>query len=201
MSSEFLVKQTLIKIIENAKFDYEKENYKWFKLNFLNDDRKSFAGDYDMRTHIIRVFVPKTSAKTNANLICTTLHEVSHHIDWCNRHTSDHSDAFYEIFQKLLYSAMDLNVVSVSDIKNYKLQKYVENYINNIDLSEYINKNANPKLTQEKLNSIMIYMPNDTTLDLYISSINQCDKLKFEAQERLEKLTIARKELIDKHFR
>lgn len=48
MSSEFLVKQTLIKIIENAKFDYEKENYKWFKLNFLNDDRKSFAGDYDM---------------------------------------------------------------------------------------------------------------------------------------------------------
>lgn len=28
MSSEFLVKQTLIKIIENAKFDYEKENYK-----------------------------------------------------------------------------------------------------------------------------------------------------------------------------
>ena len=31
MSSEFLVKQTLIKIIENAKFDYERENYKWFK--------------------------------------------------------------------------------------------------------------------------------------------------------------------------
>lgn len=42
MSSEFLVKQTLIKIIENAKFDCERENYKWFKLNFLNDDRKSF---------------------------------------------------------------------------------------------------------------------------------------------------------------
>lgn len=34
MSSEFLVKQTLIKIIENAKFDYEKENYKWFILKF-----------------------------------------------------------------------------------------------------------------------------------------------------------------------
>ena len=108
MSSEFLVKQTLIKIIENAKFDCERENYKWFKLNFLNDDRKSFAGDYDMRTHIIRVFVPKTSAKTNANLICTTLHEVSHHIDWCNRHTSDHSDAFYEIFQKAYGSPLCL---------------------------------------------------------------------------------------------
>lgn len=35
MSSEFLVKQTLIKIIENAKFDCERENYKWFKLNFM----------------------------------------------------------------------------------------------------------------------------------------------------------------------
>lgn len=74
------------------------------------------------------------------------------------------------------------NHVHILRFKNYKLQKYVESYINNIDLSEYINKNANPKLTQEKLNSIMIYMPNDTTLDLYISSIDQCDKLKFEAQ-------------------
>ena len=93
MSSEFLVKQTLIKIIENAKFDCERENYKWFKLNFLNDDRKSFAGDYDMRTHIIRVFVPKTSAKTNANLICTTLHEVSHHIAWSSpKHSSQRID-------------------------------------------------------------------------------------------------------------
>lgn len=55
------------------------------------------------------------------------------------------------------------NHVHILRFKNYKLQKYVESYINNIDLSEYINKNANPKLTQEKLNSIMIYMPNDTT--------------------------------------
>ena len=28
MSSEFLVKQTLIKIIENAKFNNERENYR-----------------------------------------------------------------------------------------------------------------------------------------------------------------------------
>lgn len=93
------------------------------------------------------------------------------------------------------------NHVHILRFKNYKLQKYVESYINNIDLSEYINKNANPKLTQEKLNSIMIYMPNDTTLDLYISSINQCDKLKFEAQERLEELNAAREDIIDKYFR
>lgn len=47
----------------------------------------------------------------------------------------------------------------------------------------------------------MIYMPNDTTLDLYISSIDQCDKLKFEAQERLEELNAAREDIIDKYFR
>lgn len=93
------------------------------------------------------------------------------------------------------------NHVHILRFKNYKLQKYVESYINNIDLSEYINKNANPKLTQEKLNSIMIYMPNDTTLDLYISSINQCDKLKFEAQERFKELNAAREDIIDKYFR
>ena len=93
------------------------------------------------------------------------------------------------------------NHVHILRFKNYELQKYVESYINNMDLSEYINKNANPKLTQEKLNSIMIYMPNDATLDLYISSINQCDKLKFEAQERLEELNAAREDIIDKYFR
>lgn len=37
MSSEFLVKQTLIKIIENSKFDCERENYKWFIVNFISD--------------------------------------------------------------------------------------------------------------------------------------------------------------------
>lgn len=93
------------------------------------------------------------------------------------------------------------NHVHILRFKNYELQKYVESYINNMDLSEYINKNANPKLTQEKLNSIMIYMPNNATLDLYISSINQCDKLKFEAQERLEELNAAREDIIDKYFR
>lgn len=56
MSSEFLVKQTLIKIIENAKFDYERENYKWFKLNFLNDDRKSFAGDKKAISNELRYY-------------------------------------------------------------------------------------------------------------------------------------------------
>lgn len=194
MSSEYLVKQTLIKIIENAKFDCERENYKWFKLNFLNDDRKSFAGDYDMRTHIIRVFVPKTSAKTNANLICTTLHEVSHHIDWCNRHTSDHSDAFYEIFQKLLYSALDLNVVSVSDIKNMprlttdhnKILKFIKIYSPNPnkDINEnYLIVNVyNCYSEKEKLKENGYFW--NGTLKAWYKKIKKEDQIKEQNLER-----------------
>lgn len=35
----------------------------------------------------------------------------------------------------------------------------------------------------------------------FMDYAQSCDKLKNEAQERIEKLTTERKELIDKHFR
>ena len=93
------------------------------------------------------------------------------------------------------------NHAHILKFKNLKLQRYVESYINSIDLSEYINRTANPKLTQEKLNSILIYLPKESTMNLYSSYVEQCDKLKFEAQERLGELNIAREEFIDKYFR
>ena len=79
------------------------------------------------------------------------------------------------------------NHAHILKFKNLKLQRYVESYINSIDLSEYINRTANPKLTQEKLNSILIYLPKESTMNLYSSYVEQCDKLKFEAQEFIKK--------------
>ena len=93
------------------------------------------------------------------------------------------------------------NHAHILKFKNLKLQRYVESYINSIDLSEYINRTANPKLTQENLNSILIYLPKESTMNLFCSYVETCDKLKFEAQKRLGELSIARKELIDKNFR
>ena len=186
MSGEYLVKQTLIKVIENAKFEHKKENYKWFKLNFINDERKSFAGDYNHNTHIIRVFTPNTNTKTNANLICTTLHEVAHHIDWCNRHTSDHSDVFYEIFKQLLYSALDLNVLSVSEINEMprltsdhnKILKIVKSYhpiLKNVDDNDLIINVFNCFAEKEKLKENNYHW--NGTLKAWYKKINKEDQI------------------------
>lgn len=42
--------------------------------------------------------------------------------------------------------------------------KYVEVYINSANLDDYINKNANPKFTQQSLNSLAIIVPDKGTL-------------------------------------
>ena len=57
-------------------------------------------------------------------------------------------------------------------------QKYVEHYLNMIDLNEYITGAAQPKLNQENLNKIRINIP---------SSIEEQEKVVI-ALERFDKL-------------
>jgi type I restriction-modification system DNA methylase subunit len=90
------------------------------------------------------------------------------------------------------------HILRFSDLK---LQRYIETYINVADLSEYINKNANPKLTQEKLNSILISMPGDDDLDIFISKAESIDKLRFKALSHLNELRAQREQTVNKYFR
>ena len=58
------------------------------------------------------------------------------------------------------------NHAHVLKFTSYELRKYVENYLNSIDLSKYISGGAQPKLNQDNLNKITIPIPNIERVNL-----------------------------------
>lgn len=136
MAIEYDLKKKLDKIIDYAyKDDPKKEKYKWFKLNVLTRKMKSKSGDYNIRTHAIRIV--DTLDTKEGNNISTLLHEVSHHIDWVMHGKTGHKKDFYEVFATLIYAALDLNFVDCYDLRNMdfrnsdynKVQKILDNYV------------------------------------------------------------------------
>ena len=60
-------------------------------------------------------------------------------------------------------------------------QCYVEKFLNYIDLKDYITGTAQPKLNQEKLNSIPILLPPSSCKEQFAAFVQQSDKSKFAA--------------------
>ena len=60
---------------------------------------------------------------------------------------------------------------------SYELRKYVENYLNSIDLSKYISGGAQPKLNQDNLNKITIPIPNIERVKYVVSILDRFDTL------------------------
>lgn len=86
--------------------------------------------------------------------------------------------------------------------KNEAELQYLYYYLYFLDLNEYIKDGlGRNKLTQGNLRNINIVIPQSDDLKLFADYTSNCDKLKFEAQERLGELNTAREELIDKYFR
>lgn len=56
-------------------------------------------------------------------------------------------------------------------------QRYVEIYLNGMDLSKYISGAAQPKLNQSNLNSIPIPMPTKDKVQRIVDILNRFDKL------------------------
>ena len=58
-----------------------------------------------------------------------------------------------------------------------ELQKYVEIYLNSIDLSKYISGGAQPKLNQDNLNRIPIPVPSDDEVKKIVGVLTRFDSL------------------------
>ena len=63
------------------------------------------------------------------------------------------------------------NHAHVLRFSNYYLQKFVEFYLNQIDISLYVTGSAQPKLNQENLNRIEIKVPSEGELEAIVCSI------------------------------
>lgn len=143
MVNEYEMKKHLEEIVDHADFSVKNvlnvHRFKWFKIEFVNKDLRSKSGDYNMKTHTIRVFNIKGMDNTFRLLVM--LHELSHHIDWCIRGRTDHQAPFYDVYRNLIYSALDLNKFTVQDVMKLpkrtndysKVQKIVREYSQNIN--------------------------------------------------------------------
>lgn len=68
------------------------------------------------------------------------------------------------------------------------LHKYVETYINVADLEEYINKNANPKFTQQSLNSLAIVTQSDKKLNVFEKIYDAASIRKSKMVKQIERV-------------
>jgi hypothetical protein len=68
-------------------------------------------------------------------MIKACLHEVAHHIDWCNRGTSDHRKEFYAEYAKLIYAALDMGLIdaNIGDLEDAADSKHVRKIVNNYE--------------------------------------------------------------------
>ncbi len=77
------------------------------------------------------------------------------------------------------------NHAHVLEFETYEERKFVEYYLNNIDLTPYISGAAQPKLNQKNLNSILIPQPYISEQQRIVSILDKFDKLTTSISEGL----------------
>ena len=69
------------------------------------------------------------------------------------------------------------NHAHVLKFDTYELRRYVEIYLNSIDLSKFISGGAQPKLNQENLNKIVIPIPEEEKVKDIVNILDRFDTL------------------------
>lgn len=76
------------------------------------------------------------------------------------------------------------NHAHVLRFKNKCTQIYVENFFENLNINQYITGITQPKLNQERLNSIEIPIPDIESQEKYMGIKKLIDKQKFELEKQ-----------------
>lgn len=92
--------------------------YHKFYLKLTDKELKSKLGHYIFSKKAIHLFNVKSS--NNVSCIVTLIHELSHHIDYMNRGTSDHSKDFYNVHIELIMTLFKMGTVSYNEFINLK---------------------------------------------------------------------------------
>lgn len=109
------IKKILDDIIENAYKDESEQRrkfFKWFDIDLSVKPNNTYLGQYFPNGRRINI----NSLNTNdTQIIITCIHELSHHIDQCKHGDTGHQAPFYEEYQRLLYTAMNMGLFSPDD--------------------------------------------------------------------------------------
>lgn len=92
------------------------------------------------------------------------------------------------------------NHAHVMRFKNLATQIFVETYLNSISLMDYITGTAQPKLNQEKLNSIPISNPPLPLQEQFAAFVHQSDKSKSELRQAIRSLETIYKQILSENL-
>lgn len=128
------IKNILCDIIKTAYGPDCNPAYFKFYIEIADRTAKSMYGYYKPKEKKIVVL---NTYRDDEDVLHTVLHELAHHIDYCNRKTSDHQKLFYDIYKKLLYAAMDMEIIHKDILLNVnskasdynKVKKIVSQYV------------------------------------------------------------------------
>ena len=111
MASNVEVKTILEDIVfytYNGKVDdktYERLTKFYVKLE--NKVTNSYHGFYKYNDSSITI---TNLYRNQTSIVCTTIHELAHHVDRVFRGKSDHSKEFYAVFRQLLYTGLNMGL-------------------------------------------------------------------------------------------
>lgn len=120
-----------------------KKKFKWYKLYILPKESDTSNGRYIVNEHTIEIYNARLGGKSMAKCC---LHELSHHIDWCINGVTGHKEPFYEVYAKLIYAALDMDILKEDAFNDQwskdfeKVKEIVKNY--SPHPIEYINNNT-----------------------------------------------------------
>lgn len=102
------LKDILCDIVRYTYKDDCKNSYFKFYIELSEKDFKTKHGLYKMKEKRIIIY---NTYRDDEAILCTTVHELAHHIDFCNRGTSDHKESFYKVYEELLFTAMNMGII------------------------------------------------------------------------------------------
>lgn len=104
------MKKILYQIAENKYGKIES-----FELKICAEERKTYHGVYYPARKEIRIF---NMSRPIDHIISTTIHELSHHVDFTKNGSTGHNKRFYKIFKELLTSAVELGYINYEIARN-----------------------------------------------------------------------------------
>ena len=107
--ADFVIEETYSNLGERKL-----NNYKNFNLVLSEKEYKSRLGIYRIQSKTVEV--SSVNKVYFYDIIITLLHELAHHIEYCDNKTTGHSANFYKIHTQLLFRALDASVISYEDV-------------------------------------------------------------------------------------
>ena len=134
--ADFIIDETYPNVGERKR-----NKYKNFSLILTEKEYKSRLGLYDPKAKSVQV--SSVNKVYFYDLLLTLLHEIAHHIEYCEEKTSGHSPRFYRIHLDLLFKAIDCGVISYDDAMKTSSTSLARNRNKFTNMmSQYVKKNA-----------------------------------------------------------